>query len=61
MLIEDQDPVVQSYAKVQYKKCQVQIDRYKKQLKMKDPKFEKDVRLLKALIQGVGPYYSMKS
>ena len=30
VLIEDQDPVVQSYAKVQYKKCQVQIDRYKK-------------------------------
>ena len=39
VLIEDQDPVVQSYAKVQYKKCQVQIDRYKKQLKMKGPEF----------------------
>lgn len=37
--MEDQDPVVQNYAKVQYKKCQVQIDRYKKQLKLKDPEF----------------------
>lgn len=48
VLMEEQDPVVQSYAKVQYKKCQVQIDRYKKQLKLKDPKFEKDLRILKA-------------
>lgn len=48
VLMEDQDPVVQSYAKVQYKKCQVQIDRYKKQLKLKDPKFKKDLRILKA-------------
>lgn len=47
-LTKDQNPVVQSYAKVQYKKCQVQIDRYKKQLKLKDPKFEKDLRILKA-------------
>ena len=61
VLIEDQDPVVQSYAKVQYKKCQVQIDRYKKQLKLKDPEFEKDLRILKALINGVGPYYSLKN
>lgn len=30
VLMEEQDPVVQNYAKVQYKKCQVQIDRYKK-------------------------------
>ena len=41
VLMEDQDPVVQSYAKVQYKKCQVQIDRYKKQLGIKDPEFKK--------------------
>lgn len=39
VLMEGQEPVVQNYAKVQYKKCQVQIDRYKKQLKLKDPEF----------------------
>ena len=61
VLMEDHDPVVQSYAKVQYKKCQVQIDRYKKQLKIKDPEFEKDFRILQALINGVGPYYSLKN
>lgn len=43
MLMEDQDPVVQNYAKAQYNRCQAQIKRYKKQLKMKDPEFEKEL------------------
>ena len=61
MLMEDQDPVVQNYAKAQYNRCQAQIKRYKKQLKMKDPEFEKDIRILRALINNVGPYYSLKN
>ena len=59
-LVKDQDPVVQKYAKTQYKKCQAQINRYKKQLNIKDPEFEKDVRILKALMNGFSPYYSLK-
>lgn len=61
ILMEDQDPVVQNYAKAQYNRCQAQIKRYKKQLKMKDPEFEKDLRILRALINNVGPYYSLKN
>ena len=61
VLTEDQDPVVQNYAKVQYGNCQAKIERYKKQLGIKDPEFEKDLRTLKALINGVGPYYSLKN
>lgn len=59
-LVEDQNPVVQNYAKTQYKKCQNQIERYKKQLRIKGPEFKKDIQILKALIQSVGPYYSLK-
>ena len=61
VLTEDQDPVVQSYAKVQYGNCQAKIERYKKQLGIKDLEFEKDLRILKALINNVGPYYSLKN
>lgn len=61
VLMKDQDPVVQNYTKAQYNRCQAQIKRYKKQLKMKDPEFEKDLRILQALINGVGPYYSLKN
>lgn len=61
ILMEDQDPVVQNYAKAQYNRCQAQIKRYKKQLKMKDPEFQKDLRILRALINNVGPYYSLKN
>lgn len=59
-LANDQDPVVQNYAKVQYRACQAKIDRYKKQLKIVDPEFEKDIRILKALINGFSPYYYLK-
>lgn len=51
VLMEDQEPVVQNYAKAQYNCCQAQIKSYKKQLKMKNPN----------LINGVGPYYSLKN
>lgn len=61
VLMEDQDPVVQSYAEAQYGNCQAKIERYKKQLGIKDPEFEKDLRILKALINSVGPYYSLKN
>ena len=61
MLTEDQDPMVQNYAQTQYNRCQAQIKRYKKQLKMKDPEFQKDLRILRALINNVGPYYSLKN
>lgn len=61
VLMEDQDPVVQNYTKAQYNRCQAQIKRYKKQLKMKDPEFEKDLRILRALINNAGPYYSLKN
>lgn len=61
VLMEDQDPVVQSYAEAQYGNCQAKIERYKKQLGIKDPEFEKDLRILKALINGLGPYYSLKN
>lgn len=60
-LADDENPMVQNYAKVQYQTCQNQIERYKKQLKIKDPEFEKDVRILRALINRVGPYYSLKN
>lgn len=60
-LADDENLVVQNYAKVQYQTCQNQIERYKKQLRIKDPKFEKDVRILKALINSVGPYYYLKN
>ena len=36
-LVKDQDPVVQNYAKTQYKKCQNQIERYKKTTSNKRP------------------------
>lgn len=61
VLMEDQDPVVKSYAEAQYGNCQAKIERYKKQLGIKDPEFEKDLRILKALINSVGPYYSLKN
>ena len=60
-LAKDQEPVVQNYAEAQYKACQNQIERYKKQLRIKDPEFEKDVRILKALIKIGAPYYSLKN
>lgn len=59
-LAKDQDPVVQNYAKTQYKRCQTQIERYKKQLGIKDPEFERDNCILKTLIKGFSPYYYLK-
>lgn len=40
-LAKDQEPAVQNYAEVQYKTCQAKIERYKNQLKIKDPEFER--------------------
>jgi len=42
VLMEDQEPVVQSYAEAQYANCQAKIERYKKQLGIKDPEFERE-------------------
>ena len=59
-LADDKNPVVKNYARTQYRTCQAKIERYKKQLNIKDPEFEKDARILKALIKSGGPYYSLK-
>lgn len=55
-LAKDQDPVVQNYAETQHRNCQAKIERYKKQLGIGDPKFKRDIRILKALIDGFKPY-----
>lgn len=59
-LTDDQDPVVQNYARVQYRTCQAQIKRYKKQLKMKDPEFKKDAQVINEIIKSFVPHILKK-
>lgn len=42
VLMEDQEPVVQNYAEAQYGNCQDKIERYRKQLGIKDLEFERE-------------------
>lgn len=59
-LTDDQDPVVQNYARVQYRTCRTQIKRYKKQLKMKDPKLENDAQIINKIIKSFVPHILKK-
>lgn len=55
-LTNDQDPVVQNYARVRYRTCRAQIKRYKKQLKMKDPELENDAQIINEIIKSFVPH-----
>ena len=59
-LANDQDPVVQNYAKVQYRACKAKIERYKKQLNIKDPEFEKDAQIINEIIKSFVPHILKK-
>lgn len=59
-LVEDQDPLVQNYARVQYRICRAQIKRYKKQLQIKNTKFEKDARIINKIIKSFVPHILKK-
>ena len=56
-LTEDQDPVVQNYARVQYRACQTKIERYKKQLNIKDLEFEKDAQIIREIVKSFRPHF----
>ena len=54
-LADDENSVVKNYAEAQYRNCQAKIDRYKKQLKIVDPEFEKDAQMIREIIRTFKP------
>lgn len=55
-LAKDQEPTVRNYAEAQYRNCQAKIERYKKQLGIKDPEFEKDTQIIRKIIRTFKPH-----
>lgn len=43
-LADDENPMVKNSARVQYRTCQAKIDRYKKQLNIKNPNSKKTLK-----------------
>lgn len=56
-LADDENPVVKNYARVQYRACQAKIERYKKQLNIKDPEFEKDAQIIREITKSFKPHF----
>ena len=55
-LADNENPVVKNYVRAQYRTCQAKIERYKKQLKIVDPEFEKDAQTIREIIRTFKPH-----